>query len=65
MRLACTRLSHIELEACVGAGLDDCRREAVLMAATEWREVVLTHGGVRYRIKPDDILLHAVKPVEP
>lgn len=39
-----------------GAEIGDCFREAIEMAAREWRNVVLCYDGVAYRVRPNDLL---------
>ena len=51
-----TELKEVVLSATPGSPIGECMREALLMAATEWRNVKLIHNGKNYYAKPNRML---------
>lgn len=47
---------HLDVQAELGANFYDCVRDAVRLAANEWRNVTLHQNGKRYRINCNDLL---------
>ena len=51
-----TEVTELYMTALPESKLGDCMREAVLMACTEWQNVVLTYHGRKYRVLCNDLL---------
>ena len=54
-------MKHIEIDCLKVAGkpgstIGDCFQEAIVLAATEWRNVRLSHQGNYYVIQPNDLI---------
>lgn len=46
-------VKEIVVEALPGAHIEDCVKAAIVLAATEWRNVRLRHNGIDYTISLD------------
>ena len=51
-----TEVTELHMTALPESKLGDCMREAVLVACSEWQNVVLTHNGKCYRVLCNDLL---------
>ena len=49
-------ITELKVSALPGSSINDCMREAIELAAKEWRNVTLRHNGKEYRVKPNDLL---------
>ena len=56
MKLNHTNVIEVHVCARAGAMIGDCLREAILIAVKEWRNVVLVHNNVSYRVSPNDLI---------
>lgn len=43
-------------QATAGAHINACMREAIVLCATEWRNVRFTHNGKTYCVRCNDLL---------
>lgn len=50
-----TTVRYIDIEAMSGASISQAIREAIVIAATEWRNVRLHHNGKVIRIEVNDL----------
>ena len=51
MKLNNIETIKIVTRARAGAVVDECVKDAILLAATEWRDVEMIHNGNRYMVK--------------
>ena len=51
-----TTVIELHISSNLGASIGECMKEAVLLAAQEWRNVTLTHNGKKYRVLCNDLL---------
>lgn len=61
-----TKIEHtvvveLHMSALPAAKLSDCMREAVLVACSEWQNVVLTYHDRKYRVLCNDLLACVVE----
>jgi hypothetical protein len=49
-------VTRIEVHANPGAVIGECMKEALELAAHEWRNVRLTHSSGEYMIRPNDMI---------
>lgn len=47
---------ELKISALPGAHIGDCMKDAIELAAKEWRNVRLRHNGKDYTIKVNDLL---------
>jgi hypothetical protein len=47
---------EIKVQATIGADIGNCMRDAIKLAADEWRNVRLCHNGREYTIQPNELL---------
>ena len=50
------QIIEIKVSAVCGANVGDCMRDAIKLAADEWRNVRLIHNGREYLIQPNTLL---------
>ena len=59
MRLEHTYIKSISIESCAGSHVNDCIKEAVILAVNNWENVVLTHSDNIYRVDVNDLFAAA------
>lgn len=56
MKFKCIDVDEVKVHARSGAHVGECLKECVLLAFTEWRDVILIHNDKEYIINPNGIL---------
>jgi len=64
VKLEHTNVIEVRVSARAGSAIGDCLREAILIAVEEWRNVVLVHNNVSYRVCPNDLIASVDKEKE-
>lgn len=50
-------VTELKSERKQGSPICECMKEAIVLAANEWRNVVVEHNNRKYIVKPNDLIV--------